>query len=212
MRKKCAPHVCPIFPAGGSLRCRPTVALWSARAMMKTRRGAIVVVWILVVATGSAHADEAVPACRDVHTGISMRTALGTHQYRLEFGGRWNRFESIVVLDPNSSRDGQTDLDLLAMYWFKPAAWALFAGWRNTAFNLLGENRWHENLLLGIDARLPSLGPRWIRYDVGAELVVDVVRHGSNVPPEWISFSSERHFNDLVHIALFARVQFVVSY
>ncbi len=150
--------------------------------------------------------------CRDVHTGLSMRTALGTHQYRLEFGGRWNRFESIVVLDPNSSRDGQTDFDLLGMYWFSPSAWAGFLGWRNTAFNLLGENRWHENLLVGVNGRLPQLGPRWIRYNAGIELVVDVVRHGSNVPTEWISFSSERHFGDLVHVALFARIELAIPY
>lgn len=155
---------------------------------------------------------EETQTCRDVHAGLNMRTALGTHQYRLEFGGRWNRFESILVLDPNSSRDGQTDFDAIAMVWFVPAAWAGFVGWRNTAFNLLGENRYHENLLLGVNGRLPQLGPRWLRYNAGLELVVDVVRHGSNVPPEWISFSSERHFRDLVHLALFARVEIAIPY
>jgi hypothetical protein len=141
-----------------------------------------------------------------------MRTGLGTHQYRLEFGARWNRVEPILVLDPNSSRDGQTDFDALVMYWFLPDAWSGLIGWRNTAFNLLGENRWHENLLLGFNSRLPRLGPRWVRLNMGMELVVDVVRHGSNVPPEWISFSSERHFSDLVHVALFARLEFAISY
>ena len=93
-----------------------------------------------------------------------------------------------------------------------PHAWALFGGWRNTAFNLLGENRWHENLLLGINARLPQLGPSWLRANVGLELVVDVLRHGSNVDNEWISFSSQRHFSDLVHLALFARIEFAKDY
>jgi len=151
-------------------------------------------------------------ADRDVHAGLSMRTAIGAHQYRVELGGRWNCVETLIVLDPNSSRDGETDLDAVVMWWFRPRAWALLAGWRNTAFNLLGENRWHENLLLGINARLPALGPSWLRANVGLELVVDVVRHGSNVDTEWISFSSQRHFADLVHLALFARIEFATGY
>lgn len=151
-------------------------------------------------------------ADRDIHTGINMRTSLGTHRFRLELGGRWDRFESYVVLDPSSSRDGETDLDVVAMWWFRPAAWAGFVGWRNTSFNLLGENRWHEYLLVGISSRLPALGPSWLRTNVGLELGVDIVRHGSNAPTEYISFSSGRHWQDLVHVALFARIEAAVGY
>lgn len=94
------------------------------------------------------------------------------------------------------------------MWWFRDGAWAVLAGWRNTAFNLLGENRWHENALVGLNARLPKLGPCWLRTNVGLELAVDVLRHGSDTPNEWISFASDRHFSDLVHLSLFARIEF----
>jgi hypothetical protein len=163
---------------------------------------------MVVALAGTGRAD----AERDVHAGLNYRTDLGTHHTRIELGGRWNRWEGWVVLDPNAGTDNQADHDLVAAYWIVPARYAAFAGWRNTAYALIGELVWHQKLIAGALARLPSLGTDRVRLVAGLEVAAEVVRHGQPIETEWFDASSMRAASDLINFSLFARAEIALGF
>lgn len=162
---------------------------------------------LVVAMMGAAHADTD----RDLHVGLNVRTDLGTHHMRVEIGGRWHRWETSIVLDPNTGTDNQADHDITAAYWVSPARFAAFAGWRNTAYALLGDLVWHEKLIVGALARLPSPGTDRVRFVAGLEVAAEVVRHGQPIDTEWFDASNERAFDDLLNVSLFARAEIALE-
>ncbi|MBA3461207.1 MAG: hypothetical protein H0T46_14680 [Deltaproteobacteria bacterium] len=157
---------------------------------------------LMVAMAGPAIAD------RDVHAGLNYRSDLGTHQKRVELGGRWNAFEAAVVLDPQMATDSQSDNDVTAMWWFKPSRFAAFAGWRNTSYRLLGETVFHEKVLGGVLAKLPSVGTDRVRLIVGLEVAAEIVRHGDAITTDWLDTMSA---DELVNLSLFVRAEFTVD-
>jgi hypothetical protein len=87
--------------------------------------------------------------------------------------------------------------------------WSVFLGHRTTVFDLDQGHAFHEKLMIGFGGRLPSLlQARWFRSQWGMELAVNWLRHGDGLPPQFISFSSNRHFRDLVNFSLFVRFEY----
>jgi hypothetical protein len=162
---------------------------------------------VLVVAVwaGAARADH------EIDAGLNFRTDNGTQQLRVELGARRGSFEAAVVLDPGIVVSSQTDHDGLAIWWFAPERFAAFAGWRNTSYNLIGDVVWHEKLLGGVLARLPSIGTDKLQFVIGLEIAADVVRHGSGITTEWFSVSSVRAVEDLVSFSLFGRAELALG-
>ena len=172
---------------------------------MRVNATLVVVMVVMVAGTGPAVAD------RDLHAGLNYRSDLGTHQKRVEVGARWNTLEAGLVLDPSTAFGGTSDHDLIVSWWFKPEQFAAFSGWRNTSYRLLGEVVWHEKLLAGALGRLPSIGSDRLRFIIGFEVAVEVVRHGDAIYSEWFDASSMRAVNDLVNCSLFARAELALE-
>ena len=155
---------------------------------------------------GTASAD------RDLHAGVNFRTDLGTHLTRVEVGARWGTVELSAVVDPASATQSQADQDLVATWWFAPERFAAFSGWRNTSYSLLGDVVWHEKLLTGGFAKLPSIGTDRLRFLIGVEVAAEVVRHGTPIATEWFDASSMRAVDDLVNVSLFGRAELALDF
>jgi hypothetical protein len=103
--------------------------------------------------------------------------------------------------------DGQMSTDLLLQYRSDVGIDGL-VGWRTTTIGALDGPQFQQNLLLGAGLELPRFCDGAIRGQWGVELAMTVVKHGGGLPQEVISFSSGRHYIDLVNFAMFARVEF----
>ena len=141
------------------------------------------------------------------HAGLNVRGDLGTHPIRVGGGLQFGRVDTTLVLDPMFWTDGQHDLDLFAFWAPCAAGWGLLGGWRTSTIGLLGGTQLQEKLLLGIGAPLP-----WLRESIRArfhfELATVVVKHGADLPSEWISFAQGRDFIDLVNFGMFVTVEY----
>jgi hypothetical protein len=155
-------------------------------------------------------AERTAAAEDDWHVGLNMRSDLGTRQVRMDGGVRIGRFDLVGVLDPMGKADGQYDLDLLAFYRFTSLpGWAVFLGHRTTVFVLDYGHGYHEKALIGTAGQLPNIfDAHWLRGEWGVEMAVDWYRHGTDLPNEFISFKSGRHFGDLVNFSFFARFEY----
>jgi hypothetical protein len=157
---------------------------------------------VVMVGAGPALAD------RDVHAGLNYRSDLGTHQMRVEIGGRWKSLEAAVVLDPHMITDSQSDNDVTATWWFKPSQFAVFTGFRTTSYRLLGETVFHEKMLTGVVARLPTIGTDRVRFVVGLEMATEIVRHGDAIQNDWLDMDAA---DELVNLSLFGRAEFTMD-
>jgi hypothetical protein len=162
--------------------------------------------WIaLVVAVGLA----AAPANAETRwsTGLNLRPELGTHPLRIGVGVEHGLTDLAFVLDPMFVFDGQHDIDLLAGWRACEAGWGAIAGWRTSAIGLVGGNQLQQKLVIGLTAPLPS--PRRLRIRWALELATVVVKHGADLPTDWISFATGRDFVDLINVGTFVRIDHV---
>jgi len=164
------------------------------------------IVLLVGVAASPARAD------RDLLGGLNMRSDLGTRQVRLEVGARFDHLEGTVVLDPGSAGDGKTDHDLLGTWWFAPDRFGVCAGWRTSAYKIIGDEVWHQKLVTGVLARLPSIGTERVRLTTGVEVTAEVVRHGETIDTEWFDYRSMRAVDDLINFSLFGRAEIALDF
>jgi hypothetical protein len=175
---------------------------------MRTSTAALLV---CVAAARTASADVATgdESARAWHGGANLRTDLGAHRVRAGIGLRFGPIDTTVVLDPKVFIDGrQNDSDLLLEWYRCPGGWAALLGWRLSQVSIDRGHHYHEHLLVGVSGPMPPLLDRHVRSRFGLEIETTVVRHGSGIETDVISFSSERHWRDLVSINLFARLEF----
>ncbi len=141
------------------------------------------------------------------HAGLDIRGDLGTHPIRAGGGLEFGRIDTMLVLDPMFWTDGQHDIDLFGFWSPCSKAWGLLAGWRTSTIGLVDGTQFQEKLVLGIGAPLPRLG-KHIRTRFAFELATLVVKHGGDLPSEWISFATGRDFIDLVNFGMFVTVEY----
>lgn len=164
-------------------------------------RTLLIAIWLLGGGPAAADVD-------DLHVGVNLRTDLGTRQARLDAGLRTGRLDWIVVVDPIGLVGGQQDYDALAAYRLERlSGWSAFLGHRTTVFAIQGGHALHEKVLAGVGARLPGLFGQRVRGEWGAEVAVNWLRHGGDLPSDWLSLASGRHFADLINGSFFVRFE-----
>lgn len=168
-----------------------------------TQRLAIVVITVALMGTASAQQARTTPRW---HAGLNIRGDLGTHPIRIGGGVQFAHIDTTLVLDPMFWTDDQFDIDALAFWAPCPRAWGLFGGWRTSTIGLLGGTQFQEKLLAGIGAPLPQLGPFRARWSF--ELAAVIVKHGADLPSDWISFASGRDFIDLLNFGMFVSIEY----
>jgi len=156
---------------------------------------------IVIVALASvAHADS-------FHAGLNLRADPGTHPIRINGGVERGCWDLNLTLDPMFWTDGQHDIDAYALKKGSSGGWAVLGGWRTSAVSLLGGHQFQEKLILGVGAPLPKLGAS-LRWRWAFELATVVVKHGADLPSEWISFEQGRDFIDLVNFGMFVTFEY----
>jgi hypothetical protein len=145
------------------------------------------------------------PAEADItgHAGLNLRADNGAHQIRVMAGLDTGAFDLSLTLDPMVITDGQLDTDLLATWRVTDTGWGVITGFRNTRIGILGGQEYQEKLLLGIGAPLPLFGDRSVRLRWGLEAAAVIVKHGADLPTDWISFSQGRDFVDLINFGMY---------
>lgn len=154
---------------------------------------------IALCVASSAHADS-------LHAGLNLRADPGTHPIRLNAGVELACWDINLVLDPMFWTDGQHDIDLYAVKRVSAGGWGVVGGWRTSAVSLLGGHQWQQKLLLGVGAPLPQLGA--LRWRWTFELATVIVKHGADLPSEWIGFAQGRDFIDLVNFGMFVTFEY----
>ena len=141
------------------------------------------------------------------HAGLNLRAELSTHPIRVGGGVQTEYVDTMLVLDPMFWTDGQHDIDAIAFWAPCYRAWGLFGGWRTSSIGILGGTQFHEKLLIGVGAPLPRL-TTFIRARWSFELATVLVKHGADLPSDWISFASGRDFIDLVNFGMFVTIEY----
>lgn len=167
----------------------------------------------LVVCLGGATARADVAPAAEAehawHVGLNLRSDWGPHRIRVGGGARLGRLALNVVLDPTVIIDNnQNDIDAFGEWMFSPGGWAALAGWRTSSISIDRGRQWQQHLLIGASAGLPPLLDGRIRARIGSELVLSVVRHGQDLPTDWFSIKSQRHYRDLISVNLFLRFEY----
>jgi hypothetical protein len=151
----------------------------------------------------------ALPAAADGwHAGLNLRVDQGTHPIRAGGGVTLGNTDLTLVVDPMFWTDGQHDIDFLGYYKFSRAGWSFLYGWRTTAIALMDGHQYQEKLLLGIGAPLPFFGHLPLRARWSFELASLVVKHGADLPRQWISFDEGRDFIDLLNFGMFITIEY----
>ncbi len=159
------------------------------------------VILVLVVLCAVARADG-------WHAGLNLRVDQGTHPIRAGGGIEYGRHDLTLVLDPMFWTDGQHDLDALAYWKLSRNGWGFLYGWRTTAIGIAGGHQFQDKLLLGVGAPLPFFGKLPLRARWSFELATLVVKHGADLPRQWISFDPGRDFIDLLNFGMFVTVEY----
>jgi len=154
------------------------------------------VVAILILAR-PVHADVS------GHAGLNLRPDNGAHQVRVTAGLDAGAFDLSLTLDPMVITDGQLDTDVLATVKVTDSGWGIITGFRNTRIGILGGNEFQEKLIVGVGAPLPLLGDLSARLRWGLEAATVIVKHGADLPTDWISFAQGRDFVDLINFGMF---------
>lgn len=149
--------------------------------------------------------DDEAPGNRVFHLGINLRTDIGTHPFRFDFGVRTGALDVTLVLDPMIMIDGQHDADLMIAY-AKP--WAPFAGYRLTTVALAGATHKQHKALVGLAANLPTIGSGAVAGQWGVEMSTLLVKHGADLPTESVFSSNGRDFIDLLNFGMFLRFEY----
>lgn len=155
----------------------------------------------LVLLIGTAHADPS------WHAGLNLRGDLGTHPIRIGGGVQMGHIDATLVVDPMFWTDGQVDTDAFAFWAPCSCGWGLFGGWRLSTIGLVDGTQYQEKLLLGVGAPLPQIGEH-IRTRFHFELATVLVKHGGDLPTDWISFATGRDFIDLINFGVFVSFEY----
>jgi hypothetical protein len=174
------------------------------------RATSIVVPGVLAGVVALVGAPRAAGAERSWHAGLNLRAELGTHPIRAGGGVGLGNLDVNLTLDPMFWTDGQHDVDLIAGWSPCPRGWGPIAGWRTTAIGLAGGNQYQHKLVVGVSAPLPAFSRR-IRARWAFELATVIVKHGGDLPSEWISFATGRDFIDLVNFGMFVRIEYAAG-
>ena len=158
------------------------------------------VVIALVVLAGVAQADD-----RSWHAGLDLRADLGTHPIRAGGGLSFGKLDTMLVLDPMFWTDGQHDLDLFGTWSVVDGGYGPLLGWRTSTIGIQGGTQLQQKLVMGLGGTLPSI--RCLRIHWQFELAALVVKHGGDLPTEWISFATGRDFIDLLNFGMFVTVE-----
>jgi hypothetical protein len=137
------------------------------------------------------------------HAGLNLRPDNGAHQIRVIAGLDAGAIDLSLTLDPMVITDGQLDTDVLATLRLTDNGWGLITGFRNTRIGILGGNEFQEKLILGIGAPLPVFGDLSVRLRWGLEVATVIVKHGADLPTDWISFAQGRDFIDLINFGMY---------
>jgi hypothetical protein len=145
------------------------------------------------------------PARADIgaHAGLNLRVDSGAHPIRVIAGIDSGAFDISLTLDPMVITDGQLDTDLLATTRITDGGWGIITGWRTTSIGLFGGREYQEKLVLGIGAPLPLFGDLSVRMRWAFEAATVIVKHGGDLPTDWISFEQGRDFVDLINFGMF---------
>ncbi len=163
-----------------------------------------------LVTAGIALAASTAAAEPTYHGGLDLRAELGTHPIRVGGGVDFGAVDTLLVLDPMFWTDDQHDLDLLAFYE-GASGWGPLLGWRTTIIGIAGGSQKQQKLVLGVGAPLPRIGELPIRARWAFELTALVVKHGGDLPSQWISFASGRDFIDLLNFGMFVTVEYATG-
>jgi hypothetical protein len=128
------------------------------------------------------------------------------HPIRLGGGIQTEYVDFTLVVDPMFWTDDQFDTDVLVFWAPCRRAWGLFGGWRTSTIGILGGTQFQEKFLAGIGAPLPQLGPFRARWSF--ELATVIVKHGGDLPTDWVSFATGRDFIDLVNFGMFVSIEY----
>jgi hypothetical protein len=159
-----------------------------------------VIVFVVFALAPAAAADTS------WHAGLDLRADLGTHPIRAGGGIHTGKLDTTLILDPMFWTDGQHDIDLLETYGLADGGWGPLAGWRVSTIGIAGGTQLQQKLILGVGAKLPSIG--CLRINWHFELATLVVKHGGDLPTEWISFATGRDFIDLLNFGMFLTVEY----
>jgi len=144
------------------------------------------------------------------HLGLNLRADSGAHPARAVAGIDTGPLDVSVTLDPMVLTDGQFDGDLLTTTRLSDSGWGFVAGFRTTSIGILGGHQSQEKLVLGIGAPLPLGPPLRVRWTFEAATVV--VKHGGDLPTDWISFETGRSFIDLINFGMFITFEYTSAH
>lgn len=170
------------------------------------RRAALVIVraiaLVMLLAT-SASAE------RYLHTGLDIRSDLGSHAVRLPIGYRACAWDVTLVVDPLAVFDAQHDLDLLGEYYIHDRVAALF-GWRWTAIAVAGGVHHQQRSVVGLTGVGPDFFDKRLRTSFSLELATLWVAHGGGTGAQWISF--DRNLDDTILFGVFVRLEYAHAF
>jgi hypothetical protein len=155
---------------------------------------------VIVCMTSIANADA-------LHAGLNLRADPGTHPIRINGGVERGGWDANLVLDPMFWTDGQHDLDAYLARQVSEGGWAVIGGWRTSAVSLRGGHQFQEKLILGVGAPLPKLGAA-LRWRWAFELATVIVKHGADLPSDWLSFAQGRDFIDLINFGMWVTFEY----
>ncbi len=160
----------------------------------------VVIVSLALALSPMAAADAA------WHAGLDLRADLGTHPIRAGGGIQTGKLDTTLILDPMFWTDGQHDLDVFSTWSVADDGWGPLAGWRTSTIGIAGGTQLQHKLVLGVAAQLPSI--RCLNIHWHFELAALLVKHGGDLPTEWISFATGRDFIDLLNFGMFVTVEY----
>ena len=143
-----------------------------------------------------------------VHAGLNLRADSGAHPFRAMAGVDTGPVDISLTLDPMILFEGQFDADLLTTTRLSDSGWGAVLGWRTTAIGVVGGWQYQEKLVLGIGAPLGRIASLPIRARWNFEAVAVVVKHGADLPTDWISFEQGRDFIDLINFGMFVTFEY----
>lgn len=162
-----------------------------------------------VVPADAAEArDAAEPTRAAFHAGLNVRADSGAHAFRVIAGVDTGRLDVSLTLDPMVFLDGQFDADLLTTTRLSAGGWGAVVGWRTTVIGIQGGDQYQEKLVLGIGAPLPRIARLPIRTRWTLEAATVIVKHGGDLPTDWISFAEGRDFVDLINFGMFLTIEY----
>lgn len=160
---------------------------------------------LVAIATASVRSARAE---RNVFVGITARTDLGTHAFRLSTASRIRCVWLNVALDPYGLiADTQHDTDLFAEWPLRSNRYALVTGWRAESVPLLGTRYWGQKQIIGVTGEIPYRLWDRVRFRFSTEIAFTLVQHGSGLPTVW-AWQHDQFVRNSFDVGMFLRVEY----